>query len=151
MGSLAGVGWDRLVLAAPVCLASVVFLVVWRWRITALSLDEGVAASLGLRPARERWAVLAVASAGVAAMVAVAGVVGWIGLAVPHAARLVAGADARRSMPMAVLLGGAFAVVCDTVARAALPGELPLGAVTAVLGAGLFVALLAGGRSGVWR
>lgn len=151
MGSLAGVSFARLGLALPVCLLSVGFLLLWRWRITALSLDEGVAVSLGARPSRERWLVLAVASAGVAAIVSVAGVVGWIGLVIPHAARLIGGADGRRSMPLAVALGSAFAVFCDTLARAALPGELPLGAITAVLGAALFVALLAGRRSGVWR
>jgi iron complex transport system permease protein len=114
-------------------------------------MDEGVAASLGGRPVLERRLVLALASAGVAAIVSVAGAVSWIGLVIPHAARLVAGADGRRSMPVAAVLGASFAAVCDAIARSVLPGELPLGAVTALLGALVFVLLLVSHRVGVWR
>jgi iron complex transport system permease protein len=151
MGSLSGVSWRRVALAAPPALGSVAFLVAYRWRVTALSSDEAVALSLGTRPALERALVLVVASAGVAAVVAMAGAVGWIGLVVPHAARLLFGADARRSMPASALLGACFAALCDTLARSVLPGELPLGAVTALIGSAAFVALLARGKVPVAR
>ena len=151
MGSLSGASWRRLGLAAVPALGSVAFLIAYRWRVTALSADEAVALSLGTRPLFERALVLCVASAGVAAVVAMAGAVGWIGLVVPHAARLLFGADARRSMPASVLLGACFAALCDTIARSLLPGELPLGAVTALIGSAAFVALLARGKVPVAR
>ena len=142
MGSLSGLGWRRLAFAALPAAAALLFLHRCRWRITVLSADEAVARSLGMRPSAERAAVLAAASAGVAATVAMAGAVGWIGLVIPHLARLAVGADARRSMPLSVLAGALFALVCDTIARALFPGELPLGAVTAILGSALFCALV---------
>lgn len=151
MGSLSGASWRRLGFAAVPALGSVGFLLLYRWRVTALSADEAVARSLGARPAASRALVLVVASAGVAAVVAMAGAVSWIGLVVPHAARLMFGADARRSMPASVALGACFTALCDTVARAAFPGELPLGAVTAVVGSAAFVALLARGKVPVAR
>jgi iron complex transport system permease protein len=151
MGSLSGASWRRLGIAAVPALGSVAFLLAYRWRVTALSTDEAVALSLGARPPFERALVLCVASAGVAAVVAMAGAVGWIGLVVPHASRLLFGSDARRSMPASVLLGACFAALCDTIARSLLPGELPLGAVTAVIGSAAFVALLARGKVPVAR
>jgi iron complex transport system permease protein len=84
-------------------------------------------------------------------VVAMAGAVSWIGLVVPHAARLLFGADARRSMPASIALGACFTASCDTIARAAFPGELPLGAVTAVIGSVAFAALLARGKLTVSR
>ncbi len=151
MGSLSGASWRRLGFAAIPALGSTAFLVAYRWRVTALSADEAVVRSLGARPALSRALVLAIASAGVAAAVAMAGAVSWIGLVVPHAARLMFGADARRSMPASIALGAYFAALCDTIARAAFPGELPLGAVTAVIGSAAFVALLARGKVPVAR
>ncbi|MCX7024336.1 MAG: iron ABC transporter permease [Spirochaetes bacterium] len=151
MGSLAGAGWKKTAFMAVPCIASTAFLVAYGWRITALSVDETVASSLGLRPRVERAIILVFASAGVAAAVAVAGTVTWVGLVVPHVARRLAGADARFSMPVSVLLGATFAAVCDTIARAALPGELPLGAVTALLGAGAFVAMFSKGSKELAR
>ena len=151
MGSLAGSSWRRTGLAAIPALGGTAFLLLYRWRVTALSADEAVARSLGARPALARALVLAAASAGVAAVVAMAGAVSWIGLVVPHAARLMFGADARRSMPASIVLGACFAALCDTIARAAFPGELPLGAVTAVIGSVAFAALLARGKMTVSR
>lgn len=151
MGSLAGLGWRRLAVAAIPGVATLAFLNLYRWRITALSTDEAVASSLGLRPILGRTAVLTIASAGVAAVVAMAGAVSWIGLVVPQAARLVSGSDARRSMPASMALGALFAVICDTIARALFPGELPLGAVTAAIGSVVFVGLLIRGKLGMSR
>jgi iron complex transport system permease protein len=151
MGSLSGLSWRRLAFAAAPALVSLAFLHAYRWRITALSTDEAVASSLGLRPILGRALVLVAASAGVAAVVAMAGAVSWIGLVVPQAARLISGSDARRSMPASMLMGALFAAICDTLARALLPGELPLGAVTAAIGSVVFVLLLVRGRVGLAR
>lgn len=151
MGSLSGLTWRRLAFAAAAAVPTIIFLHAFRWRVTVLSADEAVAASLGARPAMARAAVLAIASAGVAAVVAMAGVVSWVGLVIPQAARLLAGSDARRSMPASIVLGALFAAVCDTLARALLPGELPLGAVTSAIGSIAFALLLLRGKVGVAR
>jgi len=76
----------------------------------------------------------------------VSGLVGWIGLMAPHAARRLFGATSRRSLPAAVLLGAGSVLACDTLARTLLPSEIPLGIVTAVVGAGGFLGLMASGR-----
>jgi iron complex transport system permease protein len=151
MGSLSGLTWRRLGFAAAPTLASLAFLHLYRWRITALSTDEAVASSLGLRTLLGRALVLTIASAGVAAVVAMAGAVSWIGLVIPQAARLFSGSDARRSMPVSMALGACFAAVCDTISRSLLPGELPLGAVTAAIGSVSFVIMLARSRAGIVR
>ncbi len=142
MGGLAGSGWARLLLAAPVALLSLAFLVATRWRTTLLSLEEATAASLGSRPALERTLTLGFAAAGVAAVTALAGPVTWVGLIVPHASRLVLGGDGAATIPASALLGALFVVACDAVARGAFPGELPLGIVTAFAGTVAFFALL---------
>ncbi len=144
LGGLSGMGWKRLSAVAPVALVSLGVLRAAGWRLSILSLEDTAAFSLGARPGRERALILAAATAGVAAMTAVSGIVSWVGLIVPHAARLAAGADGRRSMPVSMALGAAFVLACDAVSRTLLPGELPLGVTTAFLGTAGFIALLLG-------
>lgn len=145
MGGLSAVGWGSLRLGAPMGLASVAVLVALRWRITLLSLDEATASSLGARPRLERALVLIAAAAGVAAVTAVAGVVAWVGLIVPHASRLLLREEGSATVPGSALVGAGFVVVCDAVARGLFPGELPLGVVTSLLGTAVFAAML------LWR
>lgn len=142
MGSLATMSWTRLGAALPVAALSLVVLLVMRWRTTLLSLDESAARSLGLQVEAERAIVILAATAGVAAMTALCGIVAWIGLVVPHVARLATGADGRRSIPLATLFGAVFTLVADGLARSLFPGELPLGIVTSLLGSMLFAAIL---------
>jgi iron complex transport system permease protein len=142
MGGLSGISWKRLAAVSPVALGTLVVLRAAGWRLSLLSLEDTVSFSLGARPSRERGFFLTIAVAGVAAMTAVSGVVAWVGLIVPHAARLLAGSDGRKSMPASMALGAAFVLICDTLARTLLPGELPLGAATAFLGTAAFTALL---------
>ncbi|MBL8967469.1 MAG: iron ABC transporter permease [Spirochaetaceae bacterium] len=151
MGGLSGLGWAKLAAAAPVALVSLAALFLLRWRATILSLDDEAARSLGARPELERGAIIVAATAGVAAMTAVSGIVSWVGLVVPQAARALVGADGRASIPASMALGAAFVLVCDALSRSLLPGELPLGVPTALLGALAFAALLASRRAAVAR
>jgi len=144
LGGLSGIGWKRLAVVAPIALASLAALRAAGWRLSILSLEDSASFSLGARPGRERSLVLAAAVAGVASMTAVSGIVSWAGLIVPHAARLLVGADGRRSMPASIALGAAFLMACDALSRSLLPGELPLGVTTAFLGTAGFTALLLG-------
>ena len=111
--------------------------------LNALALGDDTAALLGFEPARVKLALLLTTSLLVGAAVAVAGLVGFVGLIVPHALRLLFGADHRLLLPASALAGAAFLVVCDALARSALGGpELPVGAITALAGGPLFLALL---------
>jgi iron complex transport system permease protein len=107
-----------------------------------LSLDDDTSFSLGASPGRERTLILVAAVAATAAVVSVAGIVGWIGLLIPQIARRFAGADARHSVPSSMLLGGVFALFCDDLARTLLPGEIPLGILTSLFGALLFIVIM---------
>jgi iron complex transport system permease protein len=142
MGSFATATWPRLGLAAPGLLLGLALLLLLRFRLNVLALDEAEARSLGAHPERERWLVFAVVAAIVGSQVAVSGIVGWIGLVVPHAARLVVGHDHRALLPASALLGATFLVAVDTLARTATTAEIPLGVLTALVGAPLFAVLL---------
>ncbi len=151
MGGLSSVTWKTLSLAAPIAAVSVVGLVALRWRTALLSLDEATAASLGAKPRLERAVVLGLAAAGVAAVTAMAGVVAWVGLIVPHIARLVLRGDGSPTVPGSAILGALFVVVCDALSRGLFSGELPLGVTTSLVGTVAFFVLLVGRRVNVER
>ena len=151
MGGLSGTAWKNLTVAAPVALTSTGLLVALRWRTALLSLDEATAASLGARPRLERAMVLVTAAAGVAAVTAMAGVVAWVGLIVPHLARLALGGDGSSTVPGSAILGAIFVVLCDAVSRGLFPGELPLGVTTSLVGTAVFFFLLVRRRVNVER
>ncbi len=112
-----------------------------------LALGDEEAADLGIRPAMVRWVALVTASLVTAALVAAAGPIGFVGLIVPHTVRRLHGASHRRLIPTAVLAGAAFLMICDTIARSAIPGRaLPVGIITAFIGAPFFLVLLRRGR-----
>lgn len=142
LGGLWSITWVQVRSIAPVVLVGLVVMYRMRWRLNLLSLDDATAFSLGVAPGRERALLLTAAVAATAAVVSVSGMVGWIGLIVPHMARRLFGADARRALPAAMLMGGLFAVLCDDVARALLAGEIPLGILTSLIGALFFIAML---------
>ncbi len=146
MGSLSGMTWSRLGAMAPLSLASILALYLLRWRAGVLSLDDEVSGALGLRPGMERIIIAALAAIGVAAVTATCGIVAWVGLVVPQAARFMAGSDGRRVLPASILGGALFTLVADGLSRSLFPGELPLGIVTALLGAAGFTLFL-GSRS----
>ena len=114
--------------------------------LNALLLGEEAAANLGIDVHRERLVLLGLGSLVTAAAVAVGGLIGFVGLVVPHVVRLLVGPNARLVVPLAGLFGASFLVVADLIAR--IPGELPVGIVTAVIGAPFFLALLRRARGG---
>jgi iron complex transport system permease protein len=142
MGSLSAASWGDVRTIAPVTTAGLAVTLLMRWRLNILALDDRVARSLGAAVTRERLAVLLSVTCAVAAVISVSGVVSWIGLIVPHIARRLFAADARYSLPGSMLLGGVFAVACDDLARTLMPGEIPLGVISSLLGAFFFVIVL---------
>jgi iron complex transport system permease protein len=122
----------------------ILILLALRWRMNVLSLPDEEARALGLPTGPMRIAVIAAATLVTSASVATAGIIGWVGLVVPHIARTLVGPDFGRLIPTAALLGGGFLLVIDTVARTAAAIEIPLGILTAIVGTPFFVWLLAG-------
>lgn len=150
LGSLASATYSQVVIAGVPVVAGAAFIVALRWRINVLSMGDEDAATLGLRPARLRWLLLSVVAAIVAGAVAVSGVIGWVGLVVPHLARLWVGPDHRVLVPVTFGLGAAYLTVIDTVTRNLGVAELPLGILTAVIGAPVFLVLLHRNRRRLW-
>lgn len=146
LGSLAGVKPGDVAATVPAVALGLAPLVALRWRIGVLSLGDDEARALGVDVARLRLVVIGAATLVTAAVVAISGVIGWVGLMVPHMARLVVGPRFDRLLPASALLGAAFMVLVDTLARSAARIEIPLGILTALIGAPVFVLLLARGR-----
>ncbi|SDP07787.1 FecCD family ABC transporter permease [Pseudomonas jinjuensis] len=148
LGGLNGVSREDLLGAAPLMLFGVLPLVLLRWRVNLLSLSDEEAAALGLNIVRTRRLLIVAATLMTASAVSITGIIGWIGLVVPHMARLLVGAEFSRLLPASLLLGAGFLLLTDTLARTVAAMELPLGILTALVGAPFFLVLLArGGRS----
>lgn len=146
LGSLAGVKANDVAATAPIVLLGLGLLVLLRWRIGVLSLGEDEARALGVEVGRLRLIVIAAATLITASVVAISGVIGWVGLMVPHMARLLVGPRFDRLLPATILLGAVFIISVDTLARSAARIEIPLGVLTAVIGGPAFVWLLARNR-----
>ncbi|GMQ98067.1 MAG: iron ABC transporter permease [Acidimicrobiia bacterium] len=143
LGSLNTAGWGEVRLVAPYVAVSLVVVVGSRRLLDVLSVGDTEASSLGVQPVRIRMIVIAFATLGTAAVVAVSGLIGFVGIIVPHAIRLVTSVSYRVIVPLSVLLGGAFLVLADIVARTVLsPAEIPIGVVTALIGAPFFAIIL---------
>ena len=146
LGSLAATGVPDLVpLFGPVALGTLVLLLL-RWRMNVMSLPDEEARALGAPTRLLRILIIAAATLVTAASVAAAGIVGWIGLVVPHLARFLVGPSFPKLLPTTALLGGGFLLLIDTLARTLAPVEIPLGILTALVGTPFFVWLLRGAR-----
>ncbi len=144
LGSLAATTVaDLLPLLGPVALGTVVLFAL-RWRLNVMSLPDDEARALGLATGPLRIAIVAAATLVTSASVATSGIIGWVGLVVPHLARALVGPDFPKLIPTAALLGGGYLLFIDTIARTAAPVEIPLGILTAVIGTPFFIWLLAG-------
>lgn len=146
LGSLSGADWQSLVVGLPVIVVGSLLIMARARSLNGLLLGDDTALHLGVDVRRERAILLALASLVTAAAVALAGLIGFVGLVVPHVVRLLVGPNARLVLPLSAIFGGAFLILADLGAR--LPGELPVGIVTAVIGAPVFVLLLRRYRTG---
>ena len=142
MGGLSSADWAAVVRTAVPVFLCLSFLAAHRWRVNLLSLDDRSAFALGSGPGRERGVLVVVSVVAVAAVTATAGVVSWVGLLIPHVSRKIAGADTSRSLPLSMILGALFVLLCDDLARSLLAGEIPLGLITSLVGAVAFALLM---------
>ena len=143
LGSFGGALPKDLAVGLPLIVLGLGPLVLLRWRIDLLALSEDEARSLGLDVARLRLVVIVCATLVTASAVAMAGVIGWVGLVIPHAARLLVGASFARVMPLSLVLGAAFMLAVDTLCRTMTSTEIPPGVATAFVGTPVFIVLLA--------
>jgi len=142
LGGLASITWLKLLSILPASLVGLLVVFLFRWRLNLLALNETTAFSLGSAPGRERLLLIIAAVLPTAALISIAGMVGWVGLIIPHIARRLFGADARYALPAAMLMGGIFVLLCDDLARTLLAGEIPLGILTSLFGAVIFIGLM---------
>jgi iron complex transport system permease protein len=148
LGSLASINPSDLGAVSLVVLAGLVPMLLLRWRMNLLALPDDEARALGVDTKRLRAVVIVAATLMTAAAVAVSGIIGWIGLLIPHAARLLVGPDFGRLLPLAMLLGAAFLLAVDTLCRTIASIEVPPGVLTAMLGTPFFLWLFAASRRG---
>ncbi len=142
MGSIAKVTWDSIkVFLIPYLLGAVPLLLL-RWRLNTLAFGDAEAESLGVNVAALRAVLIVCATLLTSAVVAIAGVVGWVGLIIPHLVRFVTGPDNRVVLPLSLIFGAIFLVIVDTCCRSLMASEIPLGILTSVIGAPFFFIIL---------
>lgn len=142
MGSMAGVNLNDVLVGGPMILIGVMILILMRWRINVLSLDEEEARSLGVNIKQSRMLIIFSCTLVTAAAVSMCGIVGWVGLVIPHAGRIIVGPNHRVLIPACASIGAFYLLLIDSVARSAISTEIPLSILTAIIGAPFFAYLL---------
>ena len=148
LGSLNNASNKDIMVAGPMIVVGVAVLLLIRWRINLLAMGEEDARALGVDTARVRTTIIICATMISAASVSIGGIIGWIGLVIPHIGRILVGPDNKRLLPVVTLIGAAYLVAVDTIARTAMETEIPIGILTALVGAPIFAYLLRKNRSG---
>lgn len=142
MGSMSRANYDNLILGLPFILAGIIIIFALRWRLNILSLNEDEASSLGMNIKVMRVIFIIASSMITASCVSMCGSVGWVGLLIPHIARMIGGNNNRTVVPISIALGAFFMIVMDTFARSATAAEIPISILTALIGAPVFITLL---------
>ncbi|EFV91186.1 ABC transporter permease protein [Dietzia cinnamea P4] len=143
LGRLTTSGWTDVRTVLPYVLVSVAVIALFRRMLDVMAVGDVEAATLGISPARVRLILISVATLGTAAVVSVSGLIGFVGIVIPHAVRMLIGPGHRLLLPTSLLAGATFLVLADVVARTAMsPAELPIGVVTAAIGAPFFLVVL---------
>lgn len=151
MGGLYRAGWGVVINLFFSVIPCMIILLLLSWKINVLSLGDEEASSLGVNTRYLRLVFLALGTFIVASCVSVAGCIGWVGLVIPHAARIIVGPDHKISLPMSMLIGGSFVMLMDNMARSLISAEIPISILTAAIGTPFFAYLLIKGRGNAWR
>jgi iron complex transport system permease protein len=142
MGSLNSAQVKQLAFAGPIILVALFVILLLRWQLNVLTVGEDAAATMGIHTRLLQLILIIAATLITATCVSVSGVIGWVGLVVPHIARMITGADNRYSLPASALIGSAFMIFVDDIARRATTSGIPLGILTAFIGAPFFIYLI---------
>ena len=148
MGSLASVNTHDLLFAAVPMMAGIFFLLLIRWRFNVLAMGEEEARSLGVDTGRLRFLIVFCCTLITASSVCISGTIAWVGLVIPHIGRLLVGPNHKRLLPVSLLLGAAYLLLIDDIARLVASVEIPIGILTAIVGAPFFIYLLKRGGKG---
>lgn len=141
MGSFSSASYSLLRLVAPPILIGIILIVALRWRINVLSMGDEECIALGVNPVRTRNIIILAATLITAACVMATGVIGWVGLVIPHITRMLFGVDHRNQVPAACIIGAVFMTLVDVAARTLLAAEIPIGVLTALIGAPFFAVI----------
>ena len=148
LGSVDTAGWHSVEIVLPYVVISSIVVLLHRRLLDVLTVGDDEAATLGVHVRRVRITIVVAATIGTAAVVAFSGLIGFVGIIVPHAIRLAIGTSYRIVLPLSLLVGGGFLVLCDVIARTVVaPAELPIGVVTAFFGAPFFAVVLRSSRN----
>ncbi len=136
---MTGITWTQLAALAVVTILGSTILFLFRWRMNILSLGDDEAQSLGIDPMKTKIILIITTTLMTAVVVSVSGIIGWVGLVIPHAGRLLVGPDHKRLLPVTISLGAAYMLILDDLARALLPGEIPIGVLTGLIGVPILI------------
>lgn len=143
LGRLTTSGWAEVTTVLPYVLVAIAVIALFRRTLDVMAVGDAEASTLGIAPARVRLILITVATLGTAAVVSVSGLIGFVGIVIPHTVRMIIGPGHRLLLPTSLLVGAAFLILADVVARTAMsPAELPIGVVTAMIGAPFFLLVL---------
>jgi iron complex transport system permease protein len=142
MGSLSNSSYKSLALGMPAIVIGVIIIFMLRWRLNILSLNEDEAKSMGINLRIMRLAVIVAATMMTASCVSMCGKIGWVGLLIPHIARMLRGGNSQRTIPACISLGASFTLLIDTLSRSMTAAEIPVSILTAIVGAPIFISLL---------
>ncbi len=149
MGSLTGAKWSDMAFALPPIAIGLAALFALRWRINVLTMGDDEASTMGVNARRVRLIVILAATLVTAASVSISGMIGWVGLVIPHFARMIVGCDYRKLLPASMLMGASFLLIVDDVARLVASSEIPIGILTAFVGAPFFLYLITRRKQGL--
>lgn len=150
MGSFSLANWRLLKIAGPGILGALLPIFFMRWRLNALSLGDEEAKALGVNVGKERIIFIGASSFAVSIAVSVSGIIGWVGLMVPHLVRMMIGPDHKSLVPLSMAGGAAFMIFADTMARSLTHFDIPVGIITAIAGAPFFIYLMKRGGKESW-
>ncbi len=150
MGSVSSVSYEDFWALFPIG-AGCIILLLYSWKMNVLSMGEKEARTMGVNVVSGKLLIVLAATLATAGAVCLSGIVGWIGLVIPHIARMLVGNDNRKMLPVAISVGAAFMVLIDTISRSIATTEVPLGVLTAIVGAPFFVFLLKKTKGGGWQ
>ncbi|WP_202320070.1 FecCD family ABC transporter permease [Archaeoglobus neptunius] len=142
IGRLYAVTWNDVVTSAPLAVVGILGLLVFRWRVFALSMGDEEAKSLGINVERERLLVILFASIATASVVSVTGIIGWVCLISPHITRFIVGSNPKYLLPASISIGASFMLIADLISRTVWVYEIPVGVITTLIGAPMFLYLM---------
>lgn len=139
MGSLSNITYESILMILPLYIVAMAVLFLYRWRVNVLSLGDKEAKSFGLNVARDRGILIVACSVITALVVSISGIIGWVGIVVPHLARMLVGPDFRRLLPASISLGVCYLIAIDDLCRTVTAFEIPIGVITGIIGVPMFL------------